>query len=42
MRIKVKWLIEFVRVVVMSFTIVTMWKKFISEFFPLLSNKGVF
>ena len=42
MKIKLKWFIEFVRMVVMSFTIVAMWKKFISEFFILLSNEGVF
>ena len=40
--IKLKWFIEFIKVVVMSFIIVTMWKKFISEVCPLLSNKGVF
>ena len=42
MEIKLKWFIEFIGVVVMSFTIVATCKKFISEFFLLLSNKGVF
>ena len=40
--IKLKWFIVFVKVMVMSFTIVAMWKNFISNFCPLLSNKEVF
>ena len=42
MEIKLKWFIEFVKMMVMSFTIVAMWKKFISELFTLLSNEGIF
>ena len=41
-RIKLRWLIDFVRVVVMPIAIVAMWKKFMSEFSPLLTNKEVF
>ena len=42
MGIKLKWFIELVRVVIISFTIVATSNKFISEFFSFLSIKGVF
>ena len=42
MGIKLMWFVEFITMVVMLFTIVAIYKKFISEFFPFRSNKRVF